>query len=656
MKNGKIENRPKSGKPFLLRPLKNPFKNINNENIKNNNLFSTNNKNINFLTQNGKKEKSNLNKLNEKDVYYDFFYNNFQNFDDINEKKEKLKSINLIEKDNEDYEELYNWSNILNNARPISAYTTLNNKTSKIKNNSKEIDLDFQNKKKKLKHTEIECYNQNNKKNSNFKKPVKKKIQRIRPMSTYSPRNNSSLYSFSKTINDYYKHNLKTFSERLKPKLKSNSFKLKSQIKTQRILSARKEKELNIKRNIEEINLEKKDLIMAKDRKNPIPLLKSIFNQVYPINDINQEIIKENNTNSINNNINKSNNTGFNNNNNNYYNNSFNSNLNEEKKLILSYYNKNDHYLQIFNRLMIDNNIKCNNDINKINNNNIEKDNEIYYNPILQNFGINFNQKKLMIINENKNNIQNLKKEENLKNNKNIRPKTGFRPTNSIINNPWKKRPQTSNIRKYNNEAYMNNEQKERDNNIYEISFNKEGYSELDYSSNNSLPIKTLSNIGNTSYDKINKMIKERKIDMKNLKNKYSNQNNMNKKRINNKKNWSYSNKIVNKKENNKWNGYYNKNRNEVNIYNFDDIIDNLLLKKNNINNNNDLYSLNYYKNIGGKYYSSSNNVNVKKNRNDINKKIKNLHNEFKYSKDDPEADYINEPVSSKATSSFLNI
>ena len=67
------------------------------------------------------------------------------------------------------------WSNILNNARPISAYTTLNNKTSKIKNNNKEIDLDFQNKKKKLKHTEIECYNQNNKKNSNFKKPVKKK-------------------------------------------------------------------------------------------------------------------------------------------------------------------------------------------------------------------------------------------------------------------------------------------------------------------------------------------------------------------------------------------------------------------------------------------------------------------------------------------------
>ena len=668
MKNGKSLNRPKSGKPFILKPLKNPFKIINNENIKNNNLFSNNDNNINILTQNGKKEKINLNKLNEKGVYYDSLLNNMINYDDINEKKEKLKNINLIEKDNEDYDQLYNWSNIINNARPISAYTTLNNRTSRIENNKKEIDLDFQKKEKNLKHTEIEYYHKNNKySNSKIpKSPVKKKIQRIRPISTtYSPRNSLSLYSFSKTINDYYKQNLKTFSERLKPKLKSNSFKLKNQIKTQRILSARKEKELNKKRNIEEIKLEKKDLIMAKERKNPIPLLKSIFSQTYSYND-NQGTIKEN-ANKINNIIINSNKTDIINNNNYYYKNSCDSNLNEEKKLILSYYNKNDYYLQIFNRLMVDNNIKCNNDIYK--NNNIEKNNEIIYNPILQNFDNNFNQKKLMTINENKSNTLNSKKEENLKNIKNIRPKTGFRQTNSIINNPWKKRPQTSNIRKYNNEIYMNNEQKEGDNLLYEISFNNEGLSENGYSSSNSLPIKTISNIGNTSYDKINKMIKERKFGLNNLKNNYYNQNkelygqqhhHINKKKIN-KKNLSCnkiynSNQTMNNKENNKWNGYSNKNKKDINIYNFGDIIDNLLLKKNKTNKNEDLYSLNYYKNIGGKFYSSSNNVNVKKNRDNINKIRNNLNPEYRYSKDDPESKYIDESISSKAISSYLKI
>ena len=293
---------------------------------------------------------------------------------------------------------------------------------------------------------------------------------------------------------------------------------------------------------------------------------------------------------------------------------------------------------------MIDNNIKYKNNNNSISNN-FEKENEIFYNTILQKFDNKFNHKKLMKMNKNINNNQNLKKEENLKNIKILSQKTGFRPKNTIINNPWKKRPHTSNIRKYNNcEIYMNdmnNEQKERDNNLYEISFYNEGYSELGYFSSNSLPTKTLSNIGNTSYDKINRIIKERKLSVKNLK--YGQKNNSNKKIS--KKNLSFnkkynSNRTMNNKENNKWNNFYhkNKNKNEVNVYNFDDIIDNFLLKKNKMNKNEDLYALNYYKNIGGKFYSSSNNVNVKKNRNgvrnNVNNKIKNINAEFRYSKD----------------------
>ena len=71
-----------------------------------------------------------------------------------------------------------------------------------------------------------------------------------------------SYFYFSKNINNYFKENLKTFSERIKiikPKLKSNSYQLKHEIKNQRILSAKKELELNKRLNSEEeINLEKK--------------------------------------------------------------------------------------------------------------------------------------------------------------------------------------------------------------------------------------------------------------------------------------------------------------------------------------------------------------------------------------------------------------
>ena len=80
------------------------------------------------------------------------------NFDDINEKKEKLKKINLIEKD---YEDLYEWSNLLSNSRPISSYTTLNKKTLNIKNEDNKTNESNKNKniKKNLKHTIIECNN-----------------------------------------------------------------------------------------------------------------------------------------------------------------------------------------------------------------------------------------------------------------------------------------------------------------------------------------------------------------------------------------------------------------------------------------------------------------------------------------------------------------
>ena len=78
----------------------------------------------------------NSNKTTEKTFFLKESYNiilsnELNNFDNINRKKEKIKYINLIEKY---YKDLYEWSNLLNNSRPISSYTTLNNKALCMKN------------------------------------------------------------------------------------------------------------------------------------------------------------------------------------------------------------------------------------------------------------------------------------------------------------------------------------------------------------------------------------------------------------------------------------------------------------------------------------------------------------------------------------------
>ena len=115
----------------------------------------------------------------------------------------------------------------------------------------------------------------------------------IRPMSVYSPRVNACSFYFSNTFSDYYKEDLKTFSEKmkiLKAKVKSNPSHLKNEMRTQRIVSLNKEKKLEGIINSNKITFDKEDLIIAADRRNPIPLLKSIFRNNYP----DKEVMKEN--------------------------------------------------------------------------------------------------------------------------------------------------------------------------------------------------------------------------------------------------------------------------------------------------------------------------------------------------------------------------
>ena len=660
MKNENISRRPKSGKHLLLRPLKNTFKDKNNEKEQYNNIFYDN---INLLKKdlmpieekfeknNSKYSNKNIKKnkiinsfVNKeiKNTYNTILESNLKKFDDINEKKEKLKNINLIEKNIDD---LYDWSNLLNNSRPLSCYI------------SNRKPLNIQKEKKNFNHTAIEC-------NKNTKNSIKKNNQKKLTISMISPRKNSYNFSHTKTMNDYFKKYKNNYSERiqfLKPKLKTNSFKLKNQIKTQRILSAQKERELINKSNIEEIKLEKKDLIRATERNNPIPLLQSIFKQIYSEDEndklyynstIRTSNLETNFDNQININkidtikkvkYNKSEIYNYNN-----MNNINENNINSKGKLILSYYNQDDAYIQIFNRIMANN--------SKYNNDNAFNENEKIYNPILQKFDENYNPKKLLLINKSIQNKNNEKKEDDLKTNKinqnvknlkNIRPKTGFKPPNTIINNPWAKRPQTSNIRKYQQaiEPIFSNYDKSTD---LANSFN-----------NNSFPIKTSTNTGNIQSDNMNKIIKERKLNMNNINYDYTNEakelnNNIPSKKRNIKKNLSF-NKTYRNTNNNKWNNInYNKNkRNSVNFYDFEDVVNNLLSK----HNNNNLYSMNYYKRMGGKYYSSSNNINIKKMRNEKNKKFKNIHTDFIYSKEAPQNVYIDESISTyKQNYSFQKI
>ena len=660
MKNENISRRPKSGKHLLLRPLKNTFKDKNNEKEQYNNIFYDN---INLLKKDlmpikEKSEKNNSKYSNKnikknkiinsfvnkeiKNTYNTILESNLKKFDDINEKKEKLKNINLIEKNIDD---LYDWSNLLNNSRPLSCYI------------SNRKPLNIQKEKKNFNHTAIEC-------NKNTKNSIKKNNQKKLTISMISPRKNSYNFSHTKTMNDYFKKYKNNYSETiqfLKPKLKTNSFKLKNQIKTQRILSAQKERELINKSNIEEIKLEKKDLIRATERNNPIPLLQSIFKQIYSedendklyynstIRTSNLETNFDNPTN-INKidtikkvKYNKSEIYNYNN-----MNNINKNNINSKGKLILSYYNQDDAYIQIFNRIMANN--------SKYNNDNAFNENEKIYNPILQKFDENYNPKKLLLINKSIQNKNNEKKEDDLKTNKinqnvknlkNIRPKTGFKPPNTIINNPWAKRPQTSNIRKYQQaiEPIFSNYDKSTD---LANSFN-----------NNSFPIKTSTNTGNIQSDNVNKIIKGRKLNMNNINYDYTNEakelnNNIPSKKRNIKKNLSF-NRTYRNTNNNKWNNInYNKNkRNSVNFYDFEDVVNNLLSK----HNNNNLYSMNYYKRMGGKYYSSSNNINIKKMRNEKNKKFKNIHTDFIYSKEAPQNVYIDESISTyKQNYSFQKI
>ena len=664
--------------------------------------------------------------------------NEIERMRNINEKKNVLKNIKLIENN---YDDLYEWTNLFNNSRPLSSYTTLRKPKVNIKENKKIeefkspvilVDLFedqmnlyfgknshlFQNEdnkkkiKKKLLFNKSKKISKDKKKlsikitNSNKSTPKGDRLKSrksskkftihdnmhnnnninsslnkesnnlIRPMSVYSPRLNYCSFYFSNAFSDYYKEDLKTFSEKmkiLKAKVKSNPKKLNNEIRTQRCISSKKEKKLSRMLNVEEFNFGKVNLITAGKRRNPIPLLKSIFKQTYP----NKEVMKENikmyfNTmkpigefdgpvdytkkerwrlsefigelrqgkNNLKNDRNWTNYISYSNKNN-----------IKTKNLILNYYNENDPYIKMFEKM-----VKNNGSKNNIENNNEKK----CFNPILQNINNNFSKTY------NKKFIEgNL--EENIKNNEinningNNRPKTSI---NKMNKNTSTRRPLTSLFKKYN--ILYSNLNEEKRNSLQENYIDPN--SNFEYTSSNCFPLKTLSNVGNVSYDKINQMLQERQFGFAKLKYDYFITSTGQIKKNSNNKKYNEEKTILDKKqnsknlafsENNKWDDTFNKaknnKKNKINYYNFSNIKDNLKYNK---KADNLLYTLKYFKNLGGKFYSSSNSVNVKNKRKNKIKLLNNFYTESKYSRDeqDQDIDFIDEGVSSQTNSSYQKI
>ena len=379
--------------------------------------------------------------------------------------------------------------------------------------------------------------------------------------------------------------------------------------------------------------LRKQDLIISAERRNPVPLLKFIYKQENP----NAQEIKEHIRKYINTMKPYGNDDGkvdytqndrwkLNKELIKYRKMEYNINLAKKNKgrkkaeknkgkLILNYYDMNDPDLDIFNKLNLDS-------INNINNLDIlEKQNLSfeYRNNFTNSYDyeIEINKKAKTIENERK------------------RPRTGFKPSKeiNILNkekDKFKNRPHSSNIRR-------NNYLEDR------YYFDIKDYNELykDYLPSNRFPLKTSSKINNSSYNKINELIKEKFYKKKLNDNYFITQPNL---VINQKvKNKAYSsynnskslylnnyhgnrNKLKgNKNKRNRPNTVIGLKKEKFTKVDFNKYIDiNLDLKMNKINDQAFFSPMNCFNKLAGKYYSSSNNVHITNRRNKRNKILDN--------------------------------
>ena len=446
--------------------------------------------------------------------------------------KNKIKNINLIEKD---IDSLYKWDHLFNNFKPLSSYTTLikNNKIDTITEENQD-DIIFKNPSILVDLTQHQMnlfFGRNNpqesqiskKRSQSSKKSIKIKTDKIlntsnniRPKSLYENREADSAFYFSSTFNDYYKEDLKTFSEKmpiLKPKLYFKKNKIKREIKGHLIKMNEKEKFLANLINLQNILLKKQDLIIAARRNNPAPLLKSIFKQNFPGYEVQdepkmyfktmkpygnnpgeidysknerwrfcEEMAKLRNAKSKNN-VSNNENSRF-----------FNDYKHKNNKIILSYYDDKDPYINIFNK-------KAGNIHKKNKSINVNIKEEInYLKKSYTNRTIKI-EEKINLPNDKENKENKESNENNIKLNKDEKYKNvDAGESKKIICSMKQKTSQPQ--KKLSNEN--NNNRSKSETTKTELPY--------DYCNSICFPVKKSSNVGNISYNKINQLLKERQL------------------------------------------------------------------------------------------------------------------------------------------------
>ena len=454
--------------------------------------IALNTNNFIFKSTNIEKNKNNNNLIFSKfDFNIDYLKKEEKSF---KIKLKNLNNINLLENKGK-VDNLYKWENLFNNMNPVRSCVSL-----------KKINLDGKNKTKKETNEKIIDNIQDYKspvllvdlpedqmnlffqrKNSqnyistpsekNINLNSEKKSHSIRPVSMYVPREENSCFYYSNTFSDYYKEDFKSFCEKipvLKAKLKINSDKLKKEILKQNNEALNKYRILEEKKKDEDTGLSKQDLIIAGKRNNPMPLIKSLYLQKYKSSyNVDEKRdgfteIKNKGRNSLN--IK-----------NNFLGNNF------GKSLLISYYDVNDPSLSLFKENLT-NNFKT------------------IKNNIFQNYYSNERNIGLHKLNE----LSSKKDQETQKsNNSKETPKNSFTPKNQIQKTKLKLL-NTNSAKKNNIKKMKNIKLIERLN--FKPLLNSENLFHEEYIPPNSFPLKTSSNVGNISYDKIKNIMKERQF------------------------------------------------------------------------------------------------------------------------------------------------
>ena len=540
-------------------------------------------------------------------------------------------SLGIVKPKNKNIEKKYSPNFRKKNGKNIKTMPNKNN------NNENNRDNNNKNKRKNIKlptwHFPYKYRQENNKTNDlNEESKTELNNNHIQPISIYGNYGPNNTFYFSDTFSDYYKEDLKSFMKKmpvLKPKIISNPKRLKTEIKKEKHKSYIKEQILYDLIKKDKLILRKQDLIISAKRKNPVPLMKFIYKQEYP----NAEEIKEHIRKYFNTMKPYGNDDGkvdytqndrwkLNKELIKYRKMEYNLNIAKKNKkrkkleknkgkLILNYYDMNDPDLDIFNKLNLDTNDNINN-LDILDKQNLSFEYQNHFGNSYD-YEIEVKIKAKTIENERK------------------RPRTGFKSAKeiNILNKEkekekeqFKNRPHSSNIRRSN---YLEDR----------YYFDIKDYNELykDYLPSNRFPLKTSSKINNTSYNKINELIKERFYKKKlndnyfitqpdlviNHKVKikaYNSYNNSKSLYLNNY--YGNRNKFKENKNNkHRLNTVIGLKKEKCTMIDFNKYIDtNLDLKMNKINDQAFFSPMNCFNKLAGKYYSSSNNVHIKNRRN----------------------------------------